>query len=568
MRISKYLIIALSSVLTFCGGGSDTENFSTIYGSTSGLKGELTIQITGGENFTLRNNEKFEFKTSLNAGSEYQIKITEEPCEQRCEISPMNGKVASDKVITLDINCGPKHWDLPTTKEDFVDFSNGFASSYSQSLNKFGDILLSWSQNIQDDSVDNKVFKKEFLNREWKNPKGTDDFIGSTKSGAYPQTCVITDKDISYLLWSQNDENFSRQYLGTKLDNIWVFPGYEDYFSFYGKDASHVTFKVNSKGNGVLVWVQPNSVGDLNVYVAELKDGNWIWPLIEEPINRSYYTTDRISNLEVEINDSGDKVLVWNQFNTYEDDIVMTESHGDKPWSKPVGINSETVSRQATGVNGPSLSMNSVGHAIIAWSEDKDSIGNNSKIYKIENSIDENGNWEWDKFDRNNYISVGSNDNNNQDPSVAINNEGYAIITFQYEVGIFQYENYITKFSPVTGKWSTPARISPRGTDVFGDEFKSNSYSAKVTMDNRNNAAILWSQETSPGTQFYQLFKAESHNVSGDDWEMPALKEQVSFGAAGATVAKISMNNCRAILTWQQQVSDDLKTHLFVAQYH
>lgn len=166
----------------------------------------------------------------------------------------------------------------------------------------------------------------------------------------------------------------------------------------------------------------------------------------------------------------------------------------------------------------PSVAMNNNGKALIVWSQE-------NIIYRLEYK---NGNW--------GAPAVVSTDGYAEDPLVVINDEGNSIIIWLHDDGYATHHKlFSSEFQ--SGIWSDPKIISIEGYDPVNSQYK-------IVYDNKDNAIVVWVQEND------QVFRNEYRN---GNWTGPAAVNSSGEDVLYATVAMDGLGN--AIIGWQQTVN-------------
>lgn len=550
--------MAIIGCLACSDNSTDSQKISAaINGNIKGLNGTLVLQINKGEKFTVESNGSFEFKTLLSSNSNYEIRVVEEPCAQRCDLDHTVGKISDDGTIALNISCGVKKWEFPVSISDFVSFPNFNVESPALDMNDYGDILLAWTQ--VGDLGDARVYKKEFINRTWVDPLDIFDFINPPQTTATGISAAIDRDENAYVTWIQtknlNESKYDQVYMARKLNNIWVYPSIEDsvsisYSNVYRERDPGTIVKVNKNGDGVMVWAQIDGeelYSDIRkLYVAELKNGVWNFPKdLTETLNLHGLNTATPA-FDVALNDRGDIIVAWVQ---YIDNEVYIAEKINGVWKSSKKL---SLPGQATNSH---VNMNNLGNAIVVWDSISADKGGFDKIYKAER--DTNFNWTGPK-NSSDYITVTGDYSGT--PDVAINDEGRSLIVWREwnESGTIDFQIY--KMEGYQGVWNTNDKKKLSFSEIYADR-------PVVEMDNQNNAIVTWRQLTESGDEYY-LFKSQSNDVRNSKWAYPlSFADHISPGSSSigkfSTVAK----NCRMAIAWTQLDSQNKNYQVFLSTY-
>ena len=103
---------SLALLLAACGGGgggsspTTTATAYTVSANVTGLgTGDSVTLSDGTDSATLSANGSYSFKTALQAGASYQVKVTAQPAGQTCTVSNGSGTVGSSNVLNIGVTC-------------------------------------------------------------------------------------------------------------------------------------------------------------------------------------------------------------------------------------------------------------------------------------------------------------------------------------------------------------------------------------------------------------------------------------------------------------------------------
>lgn len=539
----------VSALIFFSCSGSETisSNLSNINTNVSGLNGQLVIQINNEEAISIKENGSFDYKTQLEDGSNYKIKVIEEPCDQRCTVDHATGKVPENRQIKISVNCMAKSWTLPKSIDDHISLGSNAAheDQIFSSINKYGDTILTWSQfNKNEQDV---IYKKEFRDRQWIGPKDDDDFVGFNTAGATWPTNSINSMGDTFIVWDQLYVKDNYQiYLAQSLNDIWVFPS-ENSKPISDTRTTVVAYnssippkvKSNDRGDVVIVWAQKDLSGYAQLYMAERRNTLWKYPAnLDDHLNiRS--ENDQYLHLDIAMNENGNTVIAWSQSNGTTDQIYSAYYYNDE-WNRPKDKNDNLSFVDSTNALFPSVSIDKNGYAIVAWLQRDSTVGVN-QIYTAQL---QKGQWHKpiNKDDNlsSNSLEAGS-------PTVAMNDEGHAIITWSQDLISGGINQVFKSESNDSGEsWSSPSRISVGNTNIF---------TPVVNIDNHDNILVVWEQESLSGTNIYHLVKAEYKPSTG--WLFPTSElDQISIGSGNTRGYVINVKECRKVIMWSQQGSE------------
>lgn len=340
---------------------------------------------------------------------------------------------------------------------------------------------------------------------------------------------------------------------GKSLNFFWQHPQDEsDAFSLTGSDAILPTIAIDGQGNTIVVWTQTGSNGYEQVFMAQKKNGTWTYPSgLSDHISPS---GQHCFSAKVVMNDAGDALVVWEQIHSGQYQIFVSR-YRNGTWTHPQSTG-DHISVYGKAANEAQVALSEGGDAVVAWSQN-----NNSNEKKIFISHLRNGNWQHPQ-DLNDFVNKGANA---QEPTVAINQAGEAIVAWQQQYNS-KYRVYLTEYR--SGTWThtvepidETAYISPGDTQVHYDLNRPQA----VAMDNEGNAIIVWSQDDNSALE--QVFKSEYRNGS---WTHPSNTADYFSNNQQTTLTlypDVSMNNDdKAIIVWTAKSSANAD-RVYYAEY-
>ena len=115
----KSWISLLIPFLFSCGSSSSTQEF-TIEVSVKGLEGKLVVTNNSEDEFEIEKNGTFTFKAALPTNNKYNLEIEDQPCKQRCVVDDNSGKIPSNHLIKVSVDCTEKSWSHPDSASDRI----------------------------------------------------------------------------------------------------------------------------------------------------------------------------------------------------------------------------------------------------------------------------------------------------------------------------------------------------------------------------------------------------------------------------------------------------------------
>ncbi|HPB30472.1 MAG TPA: hypothetical protein PLB62_03355 [Candidatus Sumerlaeota bacterium] len=261
--------------------------------------------------------------------------------------------------------------------------------------------------------------------------------------------------------------------------------------------------------------------------------------------------SDKASGLTGALQNPGDRIQIgtnaWLQVAADGKIEILANGQiyrlGALRWIHP-GTLEDSICPAGNNAQRPSIAMDNNGNAIIVWEQFD---GSDVQIFKSEYR---NGVWVHPISLSNNISLAGGHA---FVPRVAMDDNGNAIIVWRQDTGTGWH---IFKSEYRNGVWTHPGslndHISPDG-EISNDP--------QVAMDNNGNALIVWCEKDDTN---YQIFKSEYRNGT---WTHPAsFSDNISPGEQDARYPQVAMDdNGNALIVWEQHNGTD--SQIFMSEY-
>jgi hypothetical protein len=372
----------------------------------------------------------------------------------------------------------------------------------------------------------------------WTNPASLADNISPNSQDAKNPQVAMNASGHGLVVWEQSDGLNSQIYRVDFVNGAWTKTMLTAHISPEGGNAYFPRVAINDNGDAVIVWVQYDGA-NYRIYMSERK--NWIW-------TNPLYLSDSISPPgtdanypRVVMNNSGDAVIVWQQSDGSAYQVFKSERVNGS-WLHP-GTALDNVSPDGQNAYYPVVAMGETGEAIIAW-EQYD--GANWQIFKSERR---NGIWA-------KPLSLGDNISPNSEdayyPQTAMNGSGEAIITWEQNDG-YKSQIYMSMFS--NGVWDHPADLTDNISPDAG-----NAYYPQVAMNDNGNAVLTWEQELDSG--IVRIYKSERRSKV---WTHPMnIADSLSLATTSAWLPQVAIDSQgNSIIVWYQYDSQNVTTRKF-----
>ncbi len=374
--------------------------------------------------------------------------------------------------------------------------------------------------------------------KKWTNPANLSDNISPNSQDAKNPQTAMNVAGHGLVVWEQSDGLNSQIYKVEFVNGAWTKTMLTAHISPEGGNAYFPRVAINDNGDAVIVWVQYDGA-NYRIYMSERK--NWIWT---HPLNLS----DSISPAGTDANyprvvmdNEGDAVIVWQQSDGTVSQVFKCERINGI-WMRP-STPIVNISPDGQDAYYPVVAMDETGDAVIAWEQFD---GANWQIFKSERR---NGIWA-------NPLSLGDNISPNSEdahhPQVVMNASGGAIITWEQNDG-YRCQIFISMLTD--GEWKHPADLTDNISPDAG-----NAYYPQAAMNDSGNAVITWEQELDDG--IVRIYKSELRNKI---WTYPSnILDSISLASTSAWLPQVAMDNQgNSIIVWYQYDSQNITTRKF-----
>ncbi len=423
-------------------------------------------------------------------------------------------------------------WTHPADLNDNISPDGQMAAGQNVAINNDGIAIIAWRGF---DSSREKIFKSErATNGTWTHPADLNDNISPDGSDANNPKVAISDTGFALITWEQPNATNNQIFKSERATNgTWTHPtDFNEHLSLNGLMADTPQVAINDNGIVLITWRQSDGANDQIFRSERAANGTWSHPTdlsdSISPDGQGAY------NPQVAINNSGIALITWWQSDGLFSRIYKSERSANGTWTNPSSL-SDNISPDGQGAYPPQLTINGNGLALITW---RQSDGANDRIFKSERAA--NGTWTHPADLNDNISPSGSSATNN--PQVAINNDGFALIAWVQSDGsnnqIFKSER------AASGTWAHPAdlndNISPSGQDAIDSQ---------VAINNSGIALITWLQSDGSNDR---IFKSE--RTSSGTWAHPSdLNNNISPNGSSASNLQVAINDDGfALIAWEQ----------------
>ncbi|MCI5071544.1 hypothetical protein MRY82_01200 [bacterium] len=436
-----------------------------------------------------------------------------------------------------------REWIHPSSDEDFVSLQGQDAGSAEVATDASGNAIVAWKQNEGND----RIMIGEYRNGTWTWPTSIDDNINPGTSDTDSPSIAMDDDGNAIVVWEQEEGSDYNIFISEYRNGSWTHPAdTNDYISPNSGSLYDAEVAMDNNGNAIVAWIGYDGADD-QVFISEYRNGSWTHPADADD-NISPDGQD-VYDMEVAMDDNGNAIIVWEQYNGTDDQIFISE-YRNGSWTHPADLN-DFISVTGEESDDPEIAMDNNGNAIIVWTQYIET----PDVERVYMSEYRNGSWTH-PADEDDYISVTSSDDT-YDPTVAMDNDGNAIIVWYQNDSSEDQQVFMSEYR--NGSWDHPSslsdNISPDGEDV---------YDVQVAMDNNGNAIIAWDQYDGENDQ---IFMSEYRNGK---WDHPdSINDNISPDSDDDTDDPIitMSDSGNAFITWDQYLTDGDFDAVFISQY-
>ncbi len=252
-------------VLTSCGGGGSY----TVGGTVSGLNGTVVLQNNAGDDLTITADGTFTFSTAIADGSTYNVTVKTQPDGQDCAVVNGSGTISKANATKVSVNCIDKTWTNPASLTDNISPDGQYAESPQVAMDSNGNAVIVWQQS---DGSNNQIFKSEYRNGAWTNPASLTDNISPDGQDAYYPQVAMDNTGNAVIVWRQYDGSNWQIFKSEYRNGKWTNPKSLIYnISQDGQDAESPQVAMDNTGNAVIVWRQSDGNGNHQIFKSEYR---------------------------------------------------------------------------------------------------------------------------------------------------------------------------------------------------------------------------------------------------------------------------------------------------------
>ena len=533
---AMFLFVSLVS----CGGGGGGGGVAAVFtvgGTVSGLTGTVVLQNNGADDLSIISNGTFTFATKVANSGDYSVTVLTQPAGKTCTVNSGVGRISDANVINVSVVCSANAYAVGGTVSGLTGTGLVLQNNGADSLAvPAGSTSFTFSTNVANGAAYAVSIKTQ--------PTATGQFCSVSGGSGVISGAAVTNVAV------------------TCINKIWHHPAsLTDNISPDGQNVSAPQTAMDDAGNTVVVWTQDytslpacgngGSSPCYGIFKSEFRNGLWTQPTTSAVhISPVGLAADSPS---VAMDNNGNALIVWKQFDASGACIggdcpsVYRSEYRAGSWSTPTsaGVLAAGTNQYAST---PRAAMDDNGNALIVW---RQAWSGGDGIFMSEYRT---GVWTQPTSTAN-HISPSGSGQTAQNPQVAMDNNGNAIIVWQQSDGS---ANQIFKSEYRSGVWTHPTtsadNISPNGQGASVPQ---------VAMDNLGNAIIIWLQSDGAVNQVYK-----SEYRSGA-WTHPTnlATDHISLDSVPAGEPQLAMdNNGNAIIAWLQQ-DDTAAAAVFKSEY-
>lgn len=352
------------------------------------------------------------------------------------------------------INFGKgEHEDLPA-KNEYISFSDGLNDSQFPQcvINDNGQAAIVYSVFT---GGSDRLYLSYFSNGTWFHPSDIDDYLNINQSFLNGQAVLdMNNNGDMILVYRVTDSNGVEDllYLSEYKNGQWVVEN--QLISVSGLEIYDVEASVADNGDILIGWIE--NVGGLHKgYFAEKRNGFWKFPENEGDCFSCNLANEDVYNIQISMNESGRSILTWNMFHPAENQAHLYKSvYQNGQWFHPPGINSYLSFSGGWALDDFVVDVNDSGNIIIVWSQE---FNIEKKVFKAEF---ENGSWIY-PVDQNDYIFNPYSRLDDLTVGIDDDGEVTVFCLCDHPVNADIFISKVFKAEKVNGEWIIPDNTSP-----------------------------------------------------------------------------------------------------------
>ena len=254
-------------------------------------------------------------------------------------------------------------WTHPGGLSDNISPDGQDASSPQVAMDNDGNAIIVWRQL---DGANYQIFMSEYRGGVWTHPGGISDNISPDGQEADNPQVAMDNNGNAIIVWKQYEGSSSNQIFMSEYRNgVWIHPqNISDYISIVHQNAHDPQVAMDDNGNAIIVWMQWDGAND-QIFMSEYRRGAWKHPASRSdnisPDKQSAYLP------QVAMDNNENAVIVWQQIDGSKRQIFKSECWGGV-WKHPDGL-SDNISPDGQEGLAPQVAMDDNGNAVIVWQQ-------------------------------------------------------------------------------------------------------------------------------------------------------------------------------------------------------
>ncbi len=237
-------------------------------------------------------------------------------------------------------------------------------------MDNSGNTIVTWRQ--YDGVADDMIYLREYRDGAWSavpdlltghiSPEG-DDATGNPE-------CAMDDNGNAIIAWLQdNDDNDDMVFISEYRGGAWTHPvNRSDFISFdNGDNCSSNRVAMSNSGDAMVAYFCDDYDGNNSPYVSHYRGGMWYHPRDEwSALNYPSVDGDDAYSIQLSMNDFGNALVTWNQYDLYDYDSIFKAEYVNGSWIKPASLDDNLTPADTYGYYAKNAVDNN-GNKIVAW---------------------------------------------------------------------------------------------------------------------------------------------------------------------------------------------------------
>jgi hypothetical protein len=229
-------------------------------------------------------------------------------------------------------------WTHASDQNSYFNPPGSSADTPSVAMSDSGSSIIAWHQ--KNASNYDQIFISTRDSGTWTHPADLSDNISPDNTNASKPACAADNNGNRIVVWQQMNGGNTDIYMSEYRNGSWTHPSSfaKNINPASAGDASNPRVTMDHAGNAYIIWEQSDGT-DKNIYLSEYHNGSWTHPsAISAFINPDHPSANDCSNPVISASSSGLVTAGWIQKDSAGHSQVFIAQFNGTSWSYPAGI--------------------------------------------------------------------------------------------------------------------------------------------------------------------------------------------------------------------------------------